>query len=156
MPKSFTLRLDGTWYEIESHGNAITVNGRRYEPEISGSTVRFGESKLAVEVDGTRAFVDGIEHAFETEGLEERSAASHAGHHFGVDTNGALTAIMPGLIIKVLAQPGAKVAEGDVVVILEAMKMENEICAPKEGTIKEIRVKAGESVAQNQVLAVVE
>jgi biotin carboxyl carrier protein len=156
MPKNFTLRLDGTPYEIVPQGRAIMVNGRRFEPEMNGGTVRFGETKLAVEVDGTRAYVDGIVHALDTEGFEDRTAASHGGHHFGIDTNGALTAIMPGLIIKVLAAPGDTVAEGDVVVILEAMKMENELCAPKSGTVKELRVKVGDSVAQNQVLAIVE
>jgi biotin carboxyl carrier protein len=156
MAKSFTLRLDGTEYGIELHGRALTVNGRRFVPELNGGTVRFGETKLAVELNGTQAFVDGIAHRIETEGLEDRKATSHAGHHFGIDTNGALTAIMPGLIIKVLAKPGDEVAENDVVVILEAMKMENEICAPKTGKIKEVRVKVGDSVSQNQVLAVVE
>jgi biotin carboxyl carrier protein len=156
MAKGFTLRVDGTEYGIELHGRAVTVNGRRFVPELNGGTVRFGEAKLAVELNGTQAYVDGIAHRIETEGLEDRKAASHAGHHFGIDTNGALTAIMPGLIIKVLASPGDEVAENDVVVILEAMKMENEICAPQSGKIKEIRVKVGDSVAQNQILAVVE
>jgi biotin carboxyl carrier protein len=63
---------------------------------------------------------------------------------------------MPGLVIKVLVSPGDRVAAGDVVVVLEAMKMENEICSPKDGTVREVRVRAGESVQQSQALVVIE
>lgn len=53
---------------------------------------------------------------------------------------------MPGQVIKVIAKEGDNVVEGEPVIILEAMKMENEICAQKSGTIKEFFVTEGQTV----------
>lgn len=63
-----------------------------------------------------------------------------------------VVAPMPGNILKVLVNDGDKVSAGDVVVILEAMKMENEIVAPADGTIS-MKVKVGETVDTDQVIA---
>ena len=63
---------------------------------------------------------------------------------------------MPGLVVKIPATPGGKVSAGQPVVILEAMKMENEIRAPRSGTVKSLRVKPGQTVNQGDVLAVIE
>lgn len=64
-----------------------------------------------------------------------------------------INAPMPGKIVGVKVQAGAKVSKGDVVVILEAMKMENEICAPKDGVIATVDVAVGDSVEGGDVLA---
>ena len=58
----------------------------------------------------------------------------------------AVDAPMPGTILKVCVSQGQQVKEGDVLVVLEAMKMENEIMAPKGGTIKQVLVTKGTSV----------
>ena len=60
---------------------------------------------------------------------------------------------MPGKVFKLVAQPGEQVAEGQVVMILEAMKMENEIVAPQAGTVDTILVKEGDLVETDTVLA---
>ncbi len=60
---------------------------------------------------------------------------------------------MPGKIIRVLVTQGQQVAEGDVVCILEAMKMENELKAPKDGTIKALYIQQGQDVEMGAVLA---
>jgi glutaconyl-CoA decarboxylase len=62
---------------------------------------------------------------------------------------------MPGKILKVATSVGAVVKNGDILLILEAMKMENEILAGRGGTVKEIRVKDGDSVNTGDVLVVV-
>ena len=62
---------------------------------------------------------------------------------------------MPGIIIRLEKNVGDQVEEGDVLLILEAMKMENSITAPASGVIKEIRVKEGENVSKGQVLVVI-
>lgn len=67
-----------------------------------------------------------------------------------------LTAPMPGKVVRVLLKPGDEVAAGQGVVIVEAMKMQNEIKSPKAGRIREVRVAEGENVNNKQVLAVVE
>lgn len=60
---------------------------------------------------------------------------------------------MPGNILSVKASAGQAVKKGDVLMILEAMKMENEICAPQDGTIASVQVAAGDSVESGDVLA---
>ena len=60
---------------------------------------------------------------------------------------------MPGAVFKVLVSAGDRVAEGQAVLILEAMKMEMEIAAPVAGTIAVVNVAVGEQVATGQVLA---
>ena len=67
-----------------------------------------------------------------------------------------LTAPMPGKVVRVLLRPGDEVSAGQGVLVVEAMKMQNEIKSPKTGRILEIRVAEGATVNANQVLAVVE
>ncbi len=62
---------------------------------------------------------------------------------------------MPGKIVKILVNVGDQVTEDDEIVTLEAMKMENPIFPMEGGTVKEIRVKEGDSVAVDQVLVVI-
>lgn len=63
-----------------------------------------------------------------------------------------LVAPMPGLVIGVPVQVGDAVSEGQNLVILESMKMQNELKAPRDGTVTRVRVSAGDSVDQNQVM----
>ncbi len=67
----------------------------------------------------------------------------------------AVESPMPGIIIRLEKKEGDKVEEGDVLLILEAMKMENSITAPASGVVKEIRCKEGENVQKGQVLVVI-
>lgn len=76
-------------------------------------------------------------------------AAAPAGAQGSVTVN----APMPGKILGVKASVGQAVKKGDVVVVLEAMKMENDIVAPQDGTVASINVTAGQSVESGAVLA---
>ncbi|WP_346889028.1 biotin/lipoyl-containing protein [Clostridium sp. UBA1056] len=62
---------------------------------------------------------------------------------------------MPGTIVKVVATKGATVKQGDVLFVLEAMKMENEIMSPTDGTVVEINVTQGAAVNTGDILAVI-
>ena len=64
----------------------------------------------------------------------------------------SITAPMPGTILKVNVQNGATVKKGDVLMVLEAMKMENEIMAPSDGTVASVNVAQGASVEAGAVL----
>jgi len=64
----------------------------------------------------------------------------------------AIKAPMPGTILDIKVTPGASVKEGDILVILEAMKMENEILAPRDGVVSQIITSKGASVSTGDVL----
>ena len=74
----------------------------------------------------------------------------------GVAGSGDVTVPMQGTIVKVLVEVGQQVAAGQAIVVLEAMKMENQITAEREGTVKEIKVAAGDTVGGGDVVAVIE
>ena len=67
-----------------------------------------------------------------------------------------IQAPMPGSIVEILVNVGNEVSEDDELLILEAMKMENPICAPSKGVVKEIRVKEKDVVEVGQVLVILE
>lgn len=70
----------------------------------------------------------------------------------GVDTGGGLTAPMPGAVLTTEISAGAKVAKGDLLVILEAMKMEHRIVAPRDGVVEQVHVSVGDQVDNAQLL----
>ena len=65
---------------------------------------------------------------------------------------GTMTSPMPGSVLEICVSVGQKVSEGDIVIILETMKMENEICASKDGVIKAIHVREGQTVSADAPL----
>ena len=81
-------------------------------------------------------------------GAPAAKAAAPAGAQGAVKVN----APMPGKILKVNAAAGAAVKKGDVLVVLEAMTMENDICAPQDGTVATVECAAGDSVESGKVL----
>jgi biotin carboxyl carrier protein len=82
-----------------------------------------------------------------------RAAADAGGHASGEQ---AVVAPMPGRVIRVLVAPGETVAARQGVVVVEAMKMENELRASKGGRVKDVAVAAGDSVEAGRVLVVIE
>jgi biotin carboxyl carrier protein len=82
---------------------------------------------------------------------QRRSAIEHA-----AEGRQNLISPMPGKVVRVLLAAGNEVEAGQGVVVVEAMKMQNEIKSPKQGRVVEVRVNEGETVSANQVLAVVE
>lgn len=63
-----------------------------------------------------------------------------------------LTAFIPGTVKEIFVKTGKKVKEGEKLLVLEAMKMENDILSPINGTIKAINIKAGDRVAKNELI----
>ncbi len=63
---------------------------------------------------------------------------------------------MPGKVVRILVEKGASIEKGDGVLVVEAMKMQNELKSPKSGIVKDIRVEEGSTVAAGDVLAVIE
>jgi propionyl-CoA carboxylase alpha chain len=73
----------------------------------------------------------------------------------GAATEGALVAPMPGKVIRLAAAEGDEVAQGDVIAVLEAMKMEHELTAPADGTLADVRVGEGDQVESGALIGVI-
>jgi len=155
MKRKFSLTMDGSTYKIVVDGNSILVNGQPFVAGFEGNRVLVDDTPYDVTLEGGKALIGGIAYDLDIEGLEEGTTGSGVATTAAV-SEGAVTAIMPGKIIRMLVAEGEEVAEGDVVCILEAMKMENELKAPRAGTVKELYVQPGQDVETGAVLAEIE
>jgi biotin carboxyl carrier protein len=82
-----------------------------------------------------------------------RGAGAGAEHGDGV---AEIKTAMPGKVVRILAEVGAEIKQGDGVIVVEAMKMQNEMKSPKDGIVKEIRFPEGATVNAGDILAVIE
>lgn len=121
----------------------VTLNGKRYEVEVS-------ESDAVLTSVSNAAPAAPVPAAAPVAAPAAAPAAPAAAAVSGTQ----VVSPMPGTILKVNASEGQAVKAGDVIFILEAMKMENEIVAPCDGTIKQILVTKGSTVDTDQILAV--
>jgi acetyl-CoA/propionyl-CoA carboxylase biotin carboxyl carrier protein len=120
----------------------VEVNGKRYAVKLWVPDV----APVAIAAGGTGAAGVGA-------ARPRPKPAVAAG---GATGSGSVTVPMQGTIVKVLVDVGAEVEIGQPVCVLEAMKMENNIAAEKSGTVKEIKVKPGDTVGAGDVVAVIE
>jgi acetyl-CoA/propionyl-CoA/long-chain acyl-CoA carboxylase, biotin carboxylase, biotin carboxyl carrier protein len=107
---------------------------------------------ILVEVDGRRIPVRIFDERRE---VAPRPPAAHDAHH-GEHVHGEIRAQMQGTIVKVLVEKGQEVQPGDVICILEAMKMENHVPSTREGEITDLPIHAGQVVEAGQILAVID
>jgi len=140
-----TLHMDGKPVDarisrISDHSVLLVLDGRPHvlTVERDGSTTRVTEGGTDVEVTIKT----------ETDLLLER---------FGLDAGDSaaereIRAPMPGLVLRVLAEPGQEVKAGQGLIVLEAMKMENELKAPADGIIATVHTEAGAAVGKNDLL----
>jgi acetyl-CoA/propionyl-CoA carboxylase biotin carboxyl carrier protein len=155
--KQFTLTVDGMAYEVEIEGETVMVNGRPFTVTLDGNRAKVNGDSYEVELQGDQATVNSIAYAFQVQ--EKKRPGEEALARVArvvAEEAGAVTAIMPGKIIRVSVKEGDQVQEGDVVCVLEAMKMENELRASKSGVVKEVTVEPGSDVEMGEVLVVVE
>lgn len=119
---------------------SLIVDGKSYE-----SFVYQGDEDWQVLLRGRQ---------FQVKVEDEREKRLKAAAGGGVVEGGEfhLKAPMPGLVVAIPVNEGDEVKKGQVLVILESMKMQNELKSPRDGTISHIKVKAGESVEQKQIL----
>lgn len=127
----------------------VTLNGRTYEVEVeAGKAMLLDEYEAIVPTAAPAAPAAApAPVAAPAAAPAPAAAAPVAG-----DT---VTAPMPGNILKVNVTAGQAVKEGDVLVVLEAMKMENEICAPSDGKITGVNVRKGDSVETQALLCTI-
>jgi biotin carboxyl carrier protein len=128
----YSLLIAGKSYEVYAHRvTKPDVTGYRYEILVAGQ--RF---EITVEDEREKTLKGSI----------------RSGHESG---EAIVRAPMPGLVLGLSVNPGSNVERGQTVVILEAMKMENDLASPITGKVKEIRVSKGQTVNQGDVLVVV-
>jgi len=154
----FSLTVEGTVYEVEIEGETVIVNGRPFTVTLDGNRAEVNGASYEVELQGDQATVNGIAYAFQVQEKKERPGEEAPPRvvRAAAEEAGAVTAIMPGKIIRVLVKEGDEVQEGNVVCVLEAMKMENELRAGKSGLVKEVTVEPGSDVEMGEVLVMVE
>jgi acetyl-CoA/propionyl-CoA carboxylase biotin carboxyl carrier protein len=117
-----------------------------YAPVVADIKTNAASEKLIAEVNGKRFEI--LVHAPEPVVKRHRAkAASAAGA-----TGDALSSPMQGTVVKVAVKEGDKVAAGDLIIVLEAMKMEQPLNAHKDGVIRELKAVVGESVSSGTVL----
>ena len=112
-----------------------------------------GRSYTAVLLAGGEVSVNG--RVFRVEVFDPRSMRGRRGAA-GSEGRQNITAPMPGRVIRVLVEPGDDVAAGQGLIVVEAMKMQNEMKSPKAGRVVEVKTAAGATVAAGDILAVVE
>jgi biotin carboxyl carrier protein len=140
------VSVDGKVYEIDFESVAgqpvysLIVDGRSHE-----SYIYQGDDNWQVLMRG-RLYPVQVE--------DEREKRLRAAAGGGVAETGEfhLRAPMPGLVVAIPVTEGQPVKRGEVILILESMKMQNELKAPRDGTIGRIRVRPGETVEQKQTL----
>jgi biotin carboxyl carrier protein len=161
--REFTLALEGVEYPVLVDDDTITVNGRPFTVEITDDgAVLVDGIAYDVALEGEAAIVSGESYALQVSGLAMTPIAPSpvapgpAAAPVAETEAGAVLAIMPGNIIRVMAEPGQHVEEGEPVCVLEAMKMENELHAHRSGTVRAVHVKPGDDVEKDQVLMEIE
>ena len=123
----------------------VTLNNRVYEVEVE-----MGQAMLIDEYDAVAPAAPAAPIA-----VHAAPAAPAAVPAAALASGEVVKAPMPGNILKINVAPGQKVEEGDVLIVLEAMKMENEIVATKSGTVAQVAVSKGAVVETGAPLVVI-
>ena len=142
------IEVDGeplqlTYDEADTLGQVVLLSGgRSYAVSIEGD-----EKAVGITLAG---------HYYGMEIEDERERAAHAAEREASRHGGRVKAIMPGVVVELLVSSGEEVEQDQPLLILEAMKMQNEIAAPIAGRVKEIHVAEGAAVSAGAPLMTVE
>ena len=123
----------------------VKVDGEEYEVELEKQNgfwnVTIEGKSFNIEIEGS---------SVEDTSVSKRKKATRG------KKSGTISSTIPGKVVSISAKEGQMVSEGDVVMILEAMKMQNEIQAPLSGTVTAINCKPGDSVEANSPLIIIQ
>jgi biotin carboxyl carrier protein len=163
----YVATVSGETYEIEVESEGeITINGERQKVDLITvaeqsvySLILDGHSYEAYVYSGDdeiQVLMRGVlYHVTVEDERQMRMRQTTLGSSSDTEEF-LLKAPMPGLVVSVPAKEGQEVKSGDNLVILESMKMQNELKAPFDGRVTRLRVQAGDNVDQNQVLLILE
>ena len=160
----FRLVVDGDPRRVEveqgPEGILIRVDGAEYRGKVrrvdDGIEVRLGPKWRRVRLVGRTALTDDATHEIAISEIEDEPSDPASPTRSRSARPLPIRAPMPGRVVRVEARPGVQVKRGDTLLVLEAMKMQNEIAAPQDGIVKEVRVVEGDSVIADQIVAVLE
>jgi biotin carboxyl carrier protein len=162
----YEAEIDGQTLSLELEERdgrvSVVMDGRLYEVEVvrpeAGVYQLFVGDKVyearVSSVDGETLKINLRGRLFSANIIDRKHR--RPGADSGDESQKLLVAPMPGKVVRLLLNPGDEVAAGQGVVIVEAMKMQNEIKSPKAGRLLEVRVGEGDTVSANQTLAIVE
>lgn len=163
-PNSFSAKVDGRPREIKIPKGALAsektftldVDGKTYKIELP-NVERERKILIRVEDAAFEVEVKVANKSQELRGFEPapQAVARKAAPNGKVAAEGAVTAPMTGRIVKVKVKKGDLVKAGQVLCVIEAMKMENEIQAPSAGTVQEVNVAEGTPVNEGETLFVI-
>ncbi len=158
--RSYTVEIEEfgrSLYRVAVDGSEFLVDGKK--TGLTNYSLIVDNRSFEVDVDITedeyRVLVDG--RSYHVELVDERRVRL-GGVQSGIQLQGRqqVSVPMPGKVVAVLVGEGDRVEKGQGLVIVEAMKMENEVRSPIVGEVKEVRVKAGDALEAGAVLMVVE
>ena len=117
-------------------------------------TVTVGGSSYGIKIENGKAIVDGVSYDYSIkDGISQTTSTPTQATSSGAAT--PVTAGLPGTVVKIVSPVGTQVSDGATILIVEAMKMEVEIKSSVSGSVKEIKVKPGDSIVAGQELAIV-
>lgn len=117
-------------------------------------TITIGGSSYGIKIENGKAIVDGVSYDYSIkDGISQTTSTPTQATSSGTAT--PVTAGLPGTVVKIVSPVGTQVSDGTTILIVEAMKMEVEIKSSVSGSVKEIKVKPGDSIVAGQELAIV-
>ena len=142
--------VDGREYELQAHASPSGVTLMTYDGQVFDCRVE-GQPTSGRAVD---VFVGADQYAVMlTDPKRLRGAAADSAH---ADGAARIVAPMPGKVVRILVAQGEAVGMGAGIIVVEAMKMQNEMKAPKAGTVTTLNVEVGTTVNGGDVLAIIE
>ena len=160
----FQVSVEGKTHDLEleqtSSGWSCRLDGR----DIPVDVAQLGPGRISLLVAGrsydvSRGASGSItvgERSYEVELTDPKSWRGRRGASAAASGPQNLTASMPGKVVRVLAQKGSKIHKGQGVLVIEAMKMQNEIRSPRDGIVSAVLVQEGASVNAGQALVRIE
>ncbi|HHZ83157.1 MAG TPA: biotin/lipoyl-binding protein, partial [Nitrospirales bacterium] len=142
-PREFNVTLHGESYRIEVTGTSHKTEGQK--PYY----IRINDQLEEVYLETISEVVPGAAQSSETQATLPFTRPKP-------QQPGDVTSPMPGKVVKVLVEEGAKVKKGAVVLIIEAMKMESQVVSPIDGTVAKVNVSLGDDIKTEETLIVVE
>ena len=159
----YVTEVNGRRYEIEvGNEGQLLVNGEARQVDFlslgpSLYSIIMNNQSLQVVIDGEQGRFDVLMHGhlYESTVMDEHAMMLARRRGGSFSRSGDVSAPMPGLIVQVPVEIGQQVAQGETLVILESMKMQNELQSPVGGTVESIHCSHGQTVDKGELLLVV-